>query len=110
MNWIELTSAEQLAGIKELKGYSLLFKHSTRCSISLIVKKTLEREWEQAADTVNLYYLDLLNFRPISAQIAANYDIRHESPQALLIKDGQCVYHASHDNISAEDILKQIGS
>ncbi|HEX8377537.1 MAG TPA: monothiol bacilliredoxin BrxC family protein, partial [Pedobacter sp.] len=42
MNWIPLENIDQLQAIKQNPGYSILFKHSTRCSISLMAKKKFE--------------------------------------------------------------------
>lgn len=102
-SWIPLTDAEQLRTIAQESHEHpvLIFKHSTTCSISAMAKAKLERQWPDAslpADTP-LYYLDLLRFRPISAQIASEFQVEHQSPQLLLIQDGECRYHASHMSI-----------
>ena len=60
------------------------------------------REWNNA--TINPYFLDLLNYREVSNKIATLFDIEHQSPQILLIKDGACVYHASHNAIDAQTV------
>lgn len=62
----------------------------------------LQRQWNSSLESLPVYYLDLLNHRPISAQIAENFNVEHESPQALLISNGRCVWHASHNAITAE--------
>ncbi|MGI4869950.1 MAG: bacillithiol system redox-active protein YtxJ [Janthinobacterium lividum] len=102
-SWIPLTEPEQLRAIAQESHTHpvLIFKHSTSCSISAMAKAKLERQWPDAslpADTP-LYYLDLLRFRPLSAQIATEFKVQHESPQLLLIQDGECRYHASHMGI-----------
>ena len=107
-SWLPLTQPEQLTDIvRESHEHPvLIFKHSTTCSISAAAKSKLERQWPDAtlpADTP-LYYLDLLRFRPISAQIAQEFGVQHESPQLLLIQDGQCTYHASHMGIRLGDV------
>ena len=99
MTWHPLTSPEQLdAVLAESATQSVaIFKHSTTCSISATVKARLDRQWDAAlGDTVKLYYLDLLRFRPISNQVAARLHVIHESPQLLLIQGGAVHYHASH--------------
>ena len=107
-SWLPLTQPEQLTDIvRESHEHPvLIFKHSTTCSISAAAKGKLERQWADAnlpAGTP-LYYLDLLRFRPISAQIAQEFGVQHESPQLLLIQDGQCTYHASHMGIRLSDV------
>ena len=52
------------------------------------------------------YLLDLLNHRDLSNEIASRYNIVHESPQIVVIRNGKAVFNESHDSISAED-LKQ---
>jgi bacillithiol system protein YtxJ len=108
MNWIMLQSQEQLAAIKADKGYSIIFKHSTRCSISMMVKRRVEMDWDLLPETVPAYFLDLISYRDISNEIANLFQIHHESPQLLLIKNGECIYESSHGEISFEDAAQQI--
>lgn len=111
MNWIQLNSIEQLSEITQESENQqiLIFKHSTTCSISATALARIERKWNQAelSDT-KTYFLDLLRYRPISGAVATTYKVEHESPQVLLIKNGNCIYHESHWAISYEDIKEQI--
>jgi bacillithiol system protein YtxJ len=109
MNWIQLTDEAQLEAIKEQSKTEpvVIFKHSTRCSISVMAKNRLEREAN--GEQVPFYYLDLLRFRPISNKIAEDFKVYHESPQVLLIKNGECVYEESHNGISMGDIVSELG-
>ena len=84
----------------------VLFKHSTSCSISRFVLKQFDANYNFSEDKIDWYLLDLLSFRPISNAIAERYNIQHQSPQILVIKDGVCVYNASHESIDVND-LKQ---
>lgn len=101
MNWNKLTDETQLATIKEESAQHpvLIFKHSTTCSISAMAYSRMERNWKDTAG-IKPYYLDLLRFRSISNQIASEFGVEHESPQVLLIQNGECVYDASHMGIS----------
>lgn len=111
MNWIPLTTPEQVEQlIEESKAKPVvIFKHSTSCSISATAKSRLERQWADAGLTdVQPYYLDLLAYRPISRQIADQFEVRHESPQLLLIREGQCRYHASHLGINLQAVKKEV--
>jgi bacillithiol system protein YtxJ len=107
MNWIELTDETQLEALKEQSKVQpiVIFKHSTRCSISNMAKNRLERE--TGSENLPFYYLDLLKFRPISKKIADDFKVHHESPQILLIKGGECIYEESHNGINMADILQQ---
>jgi bacillithiol system protein YtxJ len=107
MNWIELTSAEELTALVEKSYHSpqVIFKHSTRCNISSVVLRRLEKEDEIA--TINFYYLDLIRYRSLSNKIAEQFQVHHESPQVLVIKNGECRYDESHMAIQMDDILEQ---
>ena len=113
MNWLPLIAEEQLMEISLLSEQStiqavVIFKHSTRCSVSSLALNRLERTWNQADNNIPAYFLDLIKFRNISDKIAEKYAVRHESPQILVIKNGKCIYNASHANISLPDIRAAI--
>ena len=101
MNWNKLISDDQLDAIKNesAKYPVLIFKHSTSCSISHMALSRMERNWSDQLG-VKPYYLDLLAYRPISKKIESDFGVEHESPQVLLIRNGRCVYDASHMAIS----------
>ena len=108
MQWINLSDREQINSIKEAAGYAVIFKHSTRCAISSMAKRNFELSWDLIPASIPLYFLDLINYRDISALVAETFQVQHESPQVLLIKDGECVLDASHSDISAEEIAETI--
>ena len=89
MDWISLNSSAQLADIIEKSKHKpqLIFKHSTRCSISSMAKNRLERV--TPPENVDFYYLDLISYRELSTKIAEEFDVFHESPQVILIKNGE---------------------
>jgi len=78
----------------------VLFKHSVTCGISAGAKHTLESNWDFKEEELDFYYLDLLSFRSVSNKIAELFDVIHQSPQVILIKDGKAVYNTSHHKIS----------
>lgn len=103
LDWKPLQELNQLEAVLE-ESYSkpvLIFKHSTTCSISRMAFKNFENEFDTSND-IEIYYLDLLNFRAISDEIATRFGVLHQSPQVLLIKNGVSVYNASHENIDAK--------
>ena len=108
MNWIPLQSETQIQEIikKSHEKAQVIFKHSTRCSISSMAKGRLDRS--SAPENVEFYYLDLIAFRDISNKVASDFDVHHESPQILLIKNGECVYDESHGSISMNEIEEQV--
>ncbi len=107
MNWIDLNDEQQLNTIIEQSKAQpvVIFKHSTRCSISSMAKNRLERS-EPAANTL-FYYLDLIRYRALSNKVAADFHVVHESPQILMIKNGECTYEESHNGISMDEIVAQ---
>lgn len=108
IQWSHIESEEQLEQIKSASFNTpqIIFKHSTRCSISSVAKGRLESQ--SAPDGIHFHYLDLIKFRSISNKIAEDFAVYHESPQILLIKDGDCIYDESHLAISMKEITEQV--
>jgi bacillithiol system protein YtxJ len=109
VNWIPLQLMGQLDEIIALSSEKpvLIFKHSTRCSISRFALKQFENEFD-LKDQIDTYFLDLLEFRAISNEIASRFGIMHQSPQLLLMKEGKVLYDASHSDIQADELKKYI--
>lgn len=109
MNWEILTDVDQLDEIifNSNEKPAVIFKHSTRCSVSRMALKQFENEFD-LQDKVTPYFLDLITYREISNEIANRFGVYHESPQILLIKDGQSVYDASHSDIDAGDLSDKL--
>ncbi|EJL75927.1 bacillithiol system redox-active protein YtxJ [Chryseobacterium populi] len=82
-----------------------IFKHSTSCFISKTVLRNFEKEVNNSDEKVDFYFLDLLAYRPLSNKIAADFGIRHESPQLIVIENGKAVSNASHQHISLSQIV-----
>lgn len=112
MQWNQLNDLAQLDQIKENSKEQAIgiFKHSTRCPISTTALDRLERNWAklETEPSIQLYYLDLISFREISNAIAEKFGVKHESPQFLLIKNGEVVYHESHYGIDLNEIIENI--
>jgi bacillithiol system protein YtxJ len=106
VNWIPLESEQQLDVIAARSKTipCVIFKHSTTCEISAMAKRRLETKWDFEAKEVEPYYLDLLRFRPVSREIAEKFQVHHESPQILLIHNGECIYDASHLDITVTEL------
>ena len=105
--WEELLTLDQLIELDKLSflEYVIIFKHSTSCSISEVAKLRLEGESEMHIKAFNL---DLKSHRDISRLISEKYSIHHESPQILLIKNGECCYDASHFDITISEFREAI--
>lgn len=100
--WIPLTTVEQLAEIKEKSKTKtqLIFKHSTTCGISRMVIRTFTDTFESTPEEVDVYYLDLHSYRDVSNETGYKFQVLHQSPQLLVIKNGKTVAHASHGAIN----------
>lgn len=109
INWIPLQFMGQLDEIAALSDQkpAVIFKHSTRCSISRFALKQFEKEYD-LQDNVDAYFLDLLEYRDISNEIASRFGVFHQSPQLLLIKEGKSVYDVSHDAIDAGELKSKL--
>ncbi|KGE14255.1 bacillithiol system redox-active protein YtxJ [Sphingobacterium deserti] len=105
MSWKPLTSIAQLEELRAASSAFIVFKHSTRCSVSSMAKRNLEYDFKQLPADMPLYYLDLIADRDISNTIAEQWSVRHESPQLLVLKGDSCLYHASHQDIELADAV-----
>ena len=105
--WRPLSDFGQLNEIIDLSTEKpvLIFKHSTRCSISRMVLKQFENEFD-LQDKVIPYFLDLLEYRNVSNEIASRFGVMHQSPQIILVKDGKAVYNASHESIDIRKLAQ----
>lgn len=111
MDWKHLTSVEQLDDIINASNDKpqLLFKHSTRCSVSTFAKRILTSEYsDEVGEKLDCYYLDLISYRDVSNAIADKLGVMHESPQIVLVKDGKAIFDASHSSISLDAAVGQL--
>lgn len=108
MKWKLLESVEEFNKLISSSTSFAIFKHSTTCPISAAAKKRLELGWDKENNEVDIFYLDLLAHRDISNLIADSLKVVHQSPQFLVIKNGEVVYHASHISISSSKAAKAL--
>ena len=109
INWNELIDLIQLDEIIAISNEKpvAIFKHSTRCSVSRMALKQFENEFN-SSDKVIPYFLDLIEYRAISNEIANRFGVTHQSPQLILIKEGKAVYNVSHSDIDAKELGKRV--
>lgn len=111
MNWNRLEKVEDLNDVTTLSEEKpvILFKHSTRCSISAATLNRLERNWnESEMKNAEIFYLDLIRHRDVSNEIAAKFGVPHQSPQVLVIKNGETIHDASHFGIDYQSLNKVV--
>lgn len=106
--WIALTDIAELETIKDKSKtkVQVIFKHSTRCGISRMVMNQFVDAYNFSEDQLDLYFLDLLNYREVSNEVGYMFQVIHESPQLLVIKNGITVAHASHGAINEVDLTQ----
>ena len=108
--WHALTEREQIEKLEsESKEKCVaIFKHSTRCGISRMVLNNFERNYDLKEEDHKIYFLDLLANRDISNLVAEKFNVRHESPQLIIVRNGEVVHHASHQSIEVESLKKHL--
>jgi len=106
MKWNKIETVEQLKSIIDNpEKASLIFKHSSWCATSGMTLGRLERSWKESdMEGINVYFLDVIRQRDISDAIAKGLNVPHQSPQVLLVKGRECIYHNSHFGIVYDDI------
>lgn len=110
IDWKVLKEENTLNEIVELSKNTpvMILKHSTRCSISSMALSRIESNWDFTEEEIIAYYLDLIQYRNISNAIADKFKIMHQSPQILVIKNGECILDASHNSINVNSIREVI--
>lgn len=111
-HWINIESTlkvDQIINEASHKSTCVILKHSTTCSISSVAKLRLDGGWQELGDSVQWFYLDLLAHRPVSQYIAETLDVHHESPQVIIIKNGEATYDVSHLDITINDLSSEVG-
>lgn len=111
-DWQVLDTPEQLEAITALSFQKpvVIFKHSISCGISAMAKHQLERDWDFTPEELSFFYLDLINFRPASNQVADHFGVTHQSPQVILIHQGRAVYNTSHHRISVQALRQALAA
>ncbi len=106
--WIPLNDLQQLDFIQKKSNTKtqIIFKHSTRCGISRMVMNQFVNAYKFTEKEVDLYYLDILNNREVSNEVGYKFQVIHESPQLLVIKNGVVAAHNSHGAINAIDLTR----
>ncbi len=99
--WSNLTEENQIAEIIALSNSIpvYIFKHSTTCGISAQAKENLEISFKNTDKPFLLYYLDLLKYRSISNEVASKLNVHHQSPQLILVHNGEVAFTTSHHKI-----------
>lgn len=108
--WQPLTTVSQLDKIVEDSKAKpvAIYKHSTTCGISRMVLRQIESTYDIDANQMDIYYLDLKTYREVSNEIAARFQVIHQSPQMIVIKNGTAVYDDSHGGVNVPALHKYL--
>ncbi len=113
MKWSKISTLDQIDQIRResTENPILIFKYSSRCSLSRLALDRLERNWQEAEMRgIKSYFLDLITYREISNRIAHEFDVEHESPQILIIENEKSIYDRSHMGIDYQQIREAVKS
>jgi bacillithiol system protein YtxJ len=104
MAFTEISTAEDLNSLFEESSEQpvILFKHSLTCPIS----HGAYEEMSLLKDSIALVIVQ--DARSVSSEIANRTGIRHESPQAMILRDGEVAWHASHGDITKSAIVRAL--
>jgi bacillithiol system protein YtxJ len=102
INWIEINCINDIP--KSNNNYIVIFKHSPRCIVSKIVFKRFELEFTDNLSIQKYIYIDVITMKKLSNDISVKYNVYHESPQLLLIKEDEVLYHSSHSDIKFSNL------
>ncbi len=110
INWVNIDSLEKLDEVLSTSSEKpvLFFKHSTRCSISAMALHGLEGSWDLKEEDVTPCFVDLIQHRDVSNKIEEVTGVLHQSPQAIVLKNGEVVHQSSHNGIKALQIRKAV--
>jgi bacillithiol system protein YtxJ len=89
-------------------GPVLLFKHSHSCGVSMEALDELLAHLNDASTDAKYGIVTVQTHRSVSNEVAARLGVRHETPQALLVRDGRVVWSASHFRVTAEAVAQAI--
>ncbi|MCK5442161.1 MAG: bacillithiol system redox-active protein YtxJ [Maribacter sp.] len=108
--WIPLVTLDQLKEIKKKSNVKtqVVFKHSVTCGISRMVLNTFVNSHDFTAEEIDLYYLDLHSHREVSNETGYTFQVIHQSPQLLVIKNGEVIAHGSHGNVNGIDLNEYV--
>ena len=110
--WKHLETSDELRDLVDQSHGkpAVIYKHSSRCGTSFFVRKRLEMDWSFKDGEIDIYFLDLIKHRELSDEVSRTFGVRHESPQILVIRDGEAVFDTSHGGVSVSAIKSALNN
>lgn len=101
--WRTLQDSADIEALADTSHHTpcVIFKHSPRCTTSLMKHYTLSLEWPFAPDAVQAYLVDVVAQPHVAQAVSDFFQEHHQSPQVLLIRNGECIYEESQLDIDA---------
>jgi bacillithiol system protein YtxJ len=90
------------------EGCHVIYKHSFSCGTCMFAKIQVEDVMSEYSGEAQFYFVEVRQNRSISNYIAQKTGVRHESPQILVIKNGDVLMHASHTAVQKSEILETL--
>jgi len=101
----KIDTIEQFEDLMKTEGKFYLLKHSLTCPISHAAYKEYEK-FAGNNEEIPTYYIAVQDSRPLSTAIAERFEIKHESPQAILFSEGKPLWNASHWKITNRSLAE----
>lgn len=108
IDWKLLNKPEDLEQIVQnsKEAPQIIYKHSTRCAVSSIALFSLQGIRADVVEKADFHFLNVIDHRDLSNYVAEKLNVRHESPQLLLIRNGKVDWHGSHYQVKAETVAE----
>ncbi len=110
-NYHEIISTESLVEALKLSEREtvLFFKHSATCGVSVRAFNEFQKYLESpAASLARNYVIVVQESREASDELASLVEVEHESPQAIVVRDGRAVWNDSHLAIKSEKLANAV--
>ena len=108
ISWIDITDISQIDEISNSEEVVLIFKHSTICRKSRKVLKKFQKKFSEYNIDLKMYCLDLRKYEELSCELGVRFNVIHESPQVIIIRDGRAIVHKSQESINSIDVMKYV--
>ncbi|MEM9553740.1 MAG: bacillithiol system redox-active protein YtxJ [Acidobacteriota bacterium] len=111
-NYTKLESVEDLDAAFRTADEAtvVVFKHSLTCPVSTEALREFDRYLESGDEATRYYLIEIQRQRGLSNDVAARTGVRHESPQALVLRGGEVVWHASHWKITKASLADALAA
>ena len=86
----------------------IILKHSNQCGTSFFAKKNLESIEKSEYQGVGFYMIDVIRQRSLSQYLSEKVEVRHQSPQLLILRNAEVIWYGSHNQVTANNLVKNL--